>query len=738
MKKGEEHSYKIPISDIYAKEPNLDPSKNMMVLKVQNEIILKGDSHPKHIVDVSTFVSNGNNGEESVDIKDIIFEDEGTYTVLHYIVYDFWNLDEKSSININIAALDGEIVGFAKANIIDITPFSIQCIAKTSETFKPREQHGAWETWDGSVWVFGGKRNVDKEEEILDDIQRFDSKEREWKTIKPSKRTTPAARFGHVQFWYYNFIIIFGGQGENSEVLGDLWVFNIVKEQWKFIMNTNNTHEIGRKGVDGIVPAPRMFSASVMNTDIGTGYVMGGMLDMGTACDLWSLDIDKIILYVEDEEKAPLDNYWKMFDIQQSQEGFFCRSGHSAAMLDPTSFLIHGGIDEDKHYSNERIIFNIPNQNYKIITNVEGEIPGPRLRPGFLSTGNGMIILYGGVSLKGEEYYTDLWHITVDKFQRISYNRIIYPKSNIQFFMNWRQGFTLHYTRKIKDPVLIGGTYGNNQQSKVLITLPENKWRSEDEFKKGECSPCPRGSVLKEDSCKWWGHNQYFETHKDYFESEWLDWQRGLVAGVYSACVPCEGGFIYDLTDHDFCRQWEEDKIWPIGTKYEFPVEGLVDQLNEVKVDNLPDFNDHIVSSDNTGTIVIILSVLWILALSILIALTMWTWKAKALFVFREMDKTFITGGNTKTVLGGIIVWFFIIVCLIITGGFLINYTAFNSQIMISETKNPLINRGMPSSFLFNVTLYTSRFVDSQDPFEINIDSFQKIEENPLPDLWKK
>ena len=76
-------------------------------------------------------------------------------------------------------------------------------------------------------------------------------------------------------------MLIFGGQGKDGEVLGDMWVFDIIKEQWKFIMNTEDTHEIGRKGVRGTVPAPRMFSASVLNLDKGAGFITGGMTDKG-------------------------------------------------------------------------------------------------------------------------------------------------------------------------------------------------------------------------------------------------------------------------------------------------------------------------------------------------------------------------------------------------------------------------------------------------------------------------
>lgn len=504
---------------------------------------------------------NNNNEEDSVDIRDVIIDNNDTNDViLHYIIYDLCNLDKFSTININIEVLDGEFNGFVSADIIDLSPFSIQCIDKASEVFKPRQQHGACATWDGTIWVYGGKRNVDKDTETLGDVMSYDSKLKKWRSVKPSTNAQPVPRFGHVQLCYFNYIIIFGGQAQHGNILGDLWVFDIIREQWKFIMDTADTHEIGRKGVSGIIPAPRMFSASIMNNDIGAGYIMGGMMAQGVACDIWALNVDRIISYLEDDRKSPITNFWMRRDFEPSEEGFLCRSGHSAALLNPNNFLIYGGLDDKKQFVNASVSFNIIKGSLTVLNSI-GDQPEKRLRAGTLSTGDGMVIMYGGVHIQGEGYYTDLWHLTV-KGTTLTFKRVKYPNEDTNLFMTWRHGFTLHYVRNIKDPILIGGTYGNNQQAKVLVTLPEKKCSSEGEFSIGECSPCPRGSILKNGQCKWCGHNQYFHEHSNnYFDSECLDCPRGLVGGNYRACVPCEGGYIYDMTGHSFCNQCDDDHI---------------------------------------------------------------------------------------------------------------------------------------------------------------------------------
>lgn len=102
------------------------------------------------------------------------------------------------------------------------------------------------------------------------------------------------------------------------------------------------------------------------------------------------------------------------------------------------------------------------------------------------------------------------------------------------------------------------------------------------------------------------------------------------------------------------------------------------------------------------------------------------------------MDKTFISGGKVKSVVGGIIICFFILISMIISSGFLMSYTLHNSQTTTSETKNPFMNRDMPTAYLFNITFYISRFVDSESPFEMNIENYQNITDAPLEDLCEK
>lgn len=117
----------------------------------------------------------------------------------------------------------------------------------------------------------------------MNDIMSLDSKTKTWRTVKPVTSAVPPPRFGHSMMCYFNYLVVFGGQDKVGKILGDLWVFDIVKEQWIYIMETGDTHEIGRMGVEGIVPLPRTFSATVSNPDSSAAFIIGGMMQKGVA-----------------------------------------------------------------------------------------------------------------------------------------------------------------------------------------------------------------------------------------------------------------------------------------------------------------------------------------------------------------------------------------------------------------------------------------------------------------------
>jgi hypothetical protein len=46
---------------------------------------------------------------------------------------------------------------------------------------------------------------------------------------------------------------------------------------------------------------------------------------------------------------------------------------------------------------------------------------------------------------------------------------------------------------------MVGGTFGNGQQTTILMTIPEQKCDNFDKFLSGACSPCSIGKKLSKD-----------------------------------------------------------------------------------------------------------------------------------------------------------------------------------------------------------------------------------------------
>lgn len=111
--------------------------------------------------------------------------------------------------------------------------------------------------------------------------------------------------------------------------------------------------------------------------------------------------------------------------------------------------------------------------------------------------------------------------------------------------LSWRKGFTLHYLRSQDNPVMIGGNYGNRQESQIMLMLPEVKCSDTPHFKEGSCVPCPVGSIYdkNEKECDWCKPYEFFhEDPEDYFKSECVSCPSGTVGGYENECIPCEAG----------------------------------------------------------------------------------------------------------------------------------------------------------------------------------------------------
>jgi len=82
----------------------------------------------------------------------------------------------------------------------------------------------------------------------------YNEPKNKWIDVSPKKGDRPAGRFGHVQICFYNYIFVFGGQGNNNKIYGDLWVYDMIKEDWIEVSNTEKTHDLTHQKIKGIIP----------------------------------------------------------------------------------------------------------------------------------------------------------------------------------------------------------------------------------------------------------------------------------------------------------------------------------------------------------------------------------------------------------------------------------------------------------------------------------------------------
>jgi hypothetical protein len=388
-------------------------------------------------------------------------------------------------------------------------------------------------------------------------------------------------------------------------------------------MDSKDLHELTHLELEGEVPVARAFASGVMIPELGAGYITGGQTEQGVACDIWGLRVERVIEFVEDRYKNPLTNFWIHKQFGNGDQSYMCRENHVSALVDRTKFVVWGGLNEVHQFVDVPYTFDATRDELQILQQV-GDKPNERIKCGVLSTGSGMVILYGGSHLEGKGYFIDLWHFVVNG-DKLEYRQVDYELEGDNLFMTWRHGFSLHYVRGIQDPVLIGGTYGNNQQSRSLVTLPEKKCGDVQDYSAGDCSPCPRGSVYNKGECEWCNHDQYFrENPSNYFDSYCGQCPLGLVGGYYTTCSPCEGGYMYDMAYPDFCKKCGGDQVCPLGTRFAFPYEDFGENFLEVRLDNLPElFNPHQKVFDHTSLVVVFLVVVLTLCLFIIIAIVM-------------------------------------------------------------------------------------------------------------------
>ncbi len=65
-----------------------------------------------------------------------------------------------------------------------------------------------------------------------------------------------------------------------------------------------------------------------------------------TACDVWALDVDMVINFIENPKKYQKTNVWIRKEVQPQDLPLVCRWSHTAGLVDNRNILLFGGIDQ--------------------------------------------------------------------------------------------------------------------------------------------------------------------------------------------------------------------------------------------------------------------------------------------------------------------------------------------------------------------------------------------------------
>lgn len=138
------------------------------------------------------------------------------------------------------------------------------------------------------------------------------------------------------------------------------------------------------------------------------------MINGEAACDMWSMNLEKMVSYVESPKETSFENIWLRLDLDDPT--IFCRWGHATGLVNERYMFVYGGINYDNFIVRDSFIFDMI-EFFVIEMDEKGEIPPVRLTySNILAAGNGMMTLYGGEDYERKGHYTDIWHLRVHAY----------------------------------------------------------------------------------------------------------------------------------------------------------------------------------------------------------------------------------------------------------------------------------------------------------------------------------
>jgi len=329
-------------------------------------------------------------------------------------------------------------------------------VASNSNLPGARNSSITWKDKGGNLWMFGGS-GYDKNgaSNRLNDVWKYDIVKNQWIWVGGSDVVTQEASYGtkgvssptnmpggrsSSMSWMdtNGNLWMFGGLGFDkngtSSYLNDLWKYDMLSQQWTWIVGSDTAAESGRYGTKGVADAlnvPGARSQAVTWTDSnGNLWLFGGIgydksRTFARLNDLWKYDIVK--------------NQWTWMGGSDvvNQVGIYGTKGTASATTIPGArsssvgwtdakgnFWLFGGTGYDKSTLSSNLNdlwkFNVTSGQWTWMSgsdagNQEGtsQIPGARQNSIGWYDSKDNLWLFGGSSMRGS--MSDLWKFnTVD------------------------------------------------------------------------------------------------------------------------------------------------------------------------------------------------------------------------------------------------------------------------------------------------------------------------------------
>ncbi|GAM25989.1 hypothetical protein SAMD00019534_091640, partial [Acytostelium subglobosum LB1] len=214
------------------------------------------------------------------------------------------------------------------------------------------------------VYMFGGWTD---ENQMLNDLHRFNIDTWEWEEIRPQEQNQPIiARNGHTLTTYNKMLVLFGG-GSFAGFLNDVATFDTETQRW--------IHQ----NTEGAIPSGRSkHSASIVGTYL---YVFGGGDGVRLHNDLYCLDLGTM--------------HWAL--VEAKGQAPSPRWGHTMVALDSKRLLIFGGHSGTRRL-NDLHMFDIETNQWSQpqIMSEPAETPQPRAGHTASMIGPYMVVFGGG------------------------------------------------------------------------------------------------------------------------------------------------------------------------------------------------------------------------------------------------------------------------------------------------------------------------------------------------------